>query len=171
MEMIFLGELAMPHDHAYTEGCVLIWDIVVNQLYLKYTLTVTWGVHLMGVATRPGQQLSIIPLPDTIQVSRKLACLMMDSMKNATRARLLKYSAGLATPVPMGVPRLIDAGWSDGGAEWPDQVNRHSAIPNGPPCSLPSITGDADRQAAPSRRMTGDRPANKEREVVYEALV
>ena len=60
MEMIFLGELAMPHDHAYTEGCVLIRDIVVNQLCLKYTLTVTWGIHLMGAATRPGQQPSII---------------------------------------------------------------------------------------------------------------
>ena len=161
MEMIFLGELAMPHDHAYTEGCVLIRDIVVNQLCLKYTLTVIWGIHLMGAATRPGQQPSIIPLPDTIQVSRKLARLMMGSMKNATRARLLKYSAGLATPVPMGVPRLIDAGWSEVGAEWPDQVNRHIAIPNAPPCSLPSITGDADRQAAPSRRMTGTDPRTR----------
>ena len=51
MEMIFLGELAMPHGHAYTEGCVLIRDIVVNQLCLKDTLTVTWGINLMGAAT------------------------------------------------------------------------------------------------------------------------
>ena len=144
MEMIFLGELAMPHDHAYTEGYVLIRDIVENQLCLKYTLTVTWGIHLMGAATRPGQQPSIIPLPDTIQVSRKLARLMMGNMKNATRARLLKYSAGLATPVPMGVPRLINTGWSDVGAEWTDQVLRHSAVPNAPPRSLPSTTKDAD---------------------------
>ena len=166
MEMIFLGELAMSIDHNYTEGCVLIRDIVVNQLCLKYTLTVTWGINLMGAATRPGQLPSVIPLPDTIQVSRKLARLMMGSMKNATRARLLKYSAGLATPVPMGVPRLIDAGWSDFGAEWPDQVNRHSATPNAPPRSLPLITGDADRRAASSRRTAGDRPAKKEREAL-----
>ena len=171
MEMIFLGELAMPHDHAYTEGCVLIRDIVVNQLCLKYTLTVTWGINLMGAATRPGQLPSVIPLPDTIQVSRKLARLMMGSMKNATRARLLKYSAGLATPVPMGVPRLIDAGWSDVGAEWPDQVNRPSAIPNAPPRTLPSIMGDIERQASSSRRSTRSRPAKKENEAVYEALV
>ena len=124
METIFLGELAMPHDHAYTEGCTLIRDIIVNQLCLKYTLTITWGIHLMGAATRPGQQPSAVPLPDTIQVSKKLARLMMGNMKSATRARLLKYSAGLATPVPMGVPRLIDAGWSDVGGEWPDQMNR-----------------------------------------------
>ena len=125
----------------------------------------------MGAATRPGQLPSVIPLPDTIQVSRKLARLMMGSMKNATRARLLKYSAGLATPVPMGVPRLIDAGWSDVGAEWPDQVNRPSAIPNAPPRTLPSITGDIERQESSSRRSTRSRPAKKENEAVYEALV
>ena len=169
METIFLGELAMPHDHAYTEGCTLIRDIIVNQLCLKYTLTITWGIHLMGAATRPGQQPSVVPLPDTIQVSKKLARLMMGNMKSATRARLLKYSAGLATQVPMGVPRLIDAGWSDVGGDWPDQMNRLSAIPNAPPRALPSASGDADRSS--SSRRAGDRLANKEREAVYEALV
>ena len=169
METIFLGELAMPHDHAYTEGCILIRDIIVNQLCLKYTLTITWGIHLMGAATRPGQQPSVVPLPDTIQVSKKLARLMMGNMKSATRARLLKYSAGLATPVPMGVPRLIDAGWSDVGGDWADQMNRLSAIPNAPPRALPSASGDADRSS--SSRRAGDRLANKEREAVYEALV
>ena len=171
LETIFLGELAMPHDHAYTEGCVLVRDVVVNQLCLKYTLTVTWGVQLMGAATRPGQQPSVIPLPDTIQVSRKLARLMMGNMKNATRARLLKYSAGLATPVPMGVPRLIDAGWSDVGADWADQMNRTVAVPNAPPRTLPSTEGNHERRAAPSHKDTGSRPAIKEREAVYEALV
>ena len=40
METIFLGELAMPHDHAYTEGCTLIRDIIVNQLCLRVTTTI-----------------------------------------------------------------------------------------------------------------------------------
>ena len=171
METIFLGELAMPYDHTYTEGYVLIRDVVVNQLCLKYTLTVTWGAQLMGAATHPGQQPLTIPLPDTVRVSKKLARLMMSNVKYTTRSRLLKYSAGLATPVPMGVPRLIDAGWSDVGAEWPEQVIRHSAVPNAPPRSLPSTSGATGQKGSSSKKTAKDRPTGKKNGAVYEALM
>ena len=53
METIFLGELAMPHDHTYTEGCTLIRDIIVNQLCLKYNPDDNLGHSFNGSCNTP----------------------------------------------------------------------------------------------------------------------
>ena len=108
-------------------------DVLVNQFCLRYTLTVTWGLRLKGAATRPGQHQANVPLPETISVSKKLARLMLSTSKYMTMTRLLKYSCGLATPIPMGVPRLVDAGWSDLGAEPFPPRRRVDELPSAPP--------------------------------------
>ena len=117
LKTVFLGELTIPYDHTFTAGSVLVTDVLVNQFCPKYTLTVTWGLRLKGAATRPGQHPENVPLQETISVSKKLARLMLGTSKYMTMTRLLKYSCGLATPILMGIPRLVDAGWSDLGAE------------------------------------------------------
>ena len=132
LEMVFLGELTIPYDHTFTEGNVLLTDVVLNQFCLRYTLTITWGLQLKGAATRPGQHPANIPLPETIAVSKKLALLMLGNAKYMAMTRLLKYSCNLATPIPMGVPRLVDAGWSDlGGENFPVQ-RRMDELPTAP---------------------------------------
>ena len=34
-EVVFLGEMVMPHDHVCSEGSCLITDIMVNRMFLK----------------------------------------------------------------------------------------------------------------------------------------
>ena len=117
LEPVFLGELTIPYDHTFTEGNILVTDVVVNQFCLRYMLMITWGLQLKEATTRPGQHPANIPLPETIADSKKLARLMLGTAKYMTMTRLLKYSCNLAMPIPMGVPRLVDAGWSDLGGE------------------------------------------------------
>ena len=51
LETVFLGELTIPYDHTFTEGNILVTDVVVNQFCLRYTLMITWGLRLKGAAT------------------------------------------------------------------------------------------------------------------------
>ena len=132
LETVFLGELTIPYDHTFTEGNILVTDVVVNQFCLRYTLTITWGLQLKGAATRPGQHPANIPLPETIAVSKKLARLMLGTAKYMSMTRLLKYSCNLARPIPMGVPRLVDAGWSDLGGENFPVRRRTDVLPSAP---------------------------------------
>ena len=102
-EVIFLGEVTIPVDHLYLEGSVLIKDTIVNQLCLTCTLTVHWRAQLKGATVRPGMYPVTIPLPETIEVSKRLAGIMLGAGKNDTLVRLLKYTSGLATPIPTGM--------------------------------------------------------------------
>ena len=132
LETVFLGELTIPYNHTFTIRNVLVTDVVVNQFCLRYTLTINWGLQLKGAATRPGQHPANIQLPETIAVSEKLARLMLGTAKYMTMTRLLKYSCNLAMPIPMGVPWLVDAGWSDlGGENFPVQW-RTDELPSAP---------------------------------------
>ena len=146
LETVFLGELTIPYDHTFTEGTVLVTDVIVNQFCLRYTLTVTWGIRLKGAATRPGQHPANVPLPETLSVSKKLARLMLGTTKYMTMTRLLKYSGGLATPIPMGVPRLIDAGWSDLGAEQYTPRRRVDELPSAPRRAVQADSSLADHE-------------------------
>ena len=110
LETVSLGEHIIPYDHTFTEGNVLVTDVVVNQFCLQYTLTIMWGLQLKGAATRPGQHPANIPLPETIAVSKNPARLMLGTAKYMILTRLLKYSCNLATPIHIGVPRLVRPG-------------------------------------------------------------
>ena len=112
VETVFLGEVEIPHAHIFTEGRTLVRDCVVNQICLRSTLRVRWEMKLRGAATRPGEHPVTIPLPETVFVSRHLSRYLLGPGKTSTMVRLLRYSSGLASPVPSGVPRLIDAGWT-----------------------------------------------------------
>ena len=116
-EIVFLGEVTIPVDHLYLEGSVLIKDTIVNQLCFTCTLTLHWQAQLKGATVRPGMYPVTIPLPETNEVSKRLAGIMLGAGKNDTLVRLLKYTSGLATPIPSNLPRLIDSGWSTLGEE------------------------------------------------------
>ena len=134
-ESVFLGEVTIPVDHLFLEGTVLLRDAIVNQLCFTCTLTVHWRAQLKGATVRPGMYPMTIPLPETIEVSKRLAGIMLGAGKNDTLVRLLKYTSGLATPIPSNLPRLIDSGWSPVGAEpcvikeTNEVVRRNSAPP------------------------------------------
>ena len=87
---MFLGEVTISVDHLFLEGSVLIKDAMVNQLCVKCTLMVHWQAQLKGAAKRPGMHPVTIPLPTTIEVSRRLAGFMMGAGKYATMVRFLK---------------------------------------------------------------------------------
>ena len=130
LETVFLGEMTIPYDHTFTEGNVLVTDVLVNQFCLKYTLTVTWGLRSGNQTRQPDP--ANVPLPESILVSKKLARLMLGTSQYMTMTTLLKYSCGLATPIPMGVPRLVDAGWSDLGAKPFPLRRRVDKLPSAP---------------------------------------
>ena len=111
-EAVFLGEVTIPVDHLFLEGTVLLRDAMVNQMCLRCTLTLHWNAQLKGAANRPGMHPVTIPLPTTVGVSKQLAGLIIGSGKYTTTVRLLKYTSGLATPIPANLPRLVDSGWS-----------------------------------------------------------
>merc|ERR1712121_582761 len=121
METIFLGEIVLPHDHLYTEGESLIREVNVNHLLLKVVAHITWGMSLKAAATRPGQDPLDLPLPETLAISSSLAKAMIGPQKGAIMARLVRYSNGLAAPVPMGLPRLVESGWSRLGGDVKDE--------------------------------------------------
>ena len=156
METVFLGEVEIPHAHIFTEGRTLVRDCVVNQICLRSMLRVRWEMKLRGAATRPGEHPITIPLPETVFVSRRLSRYLLGPGKTSTMVRLLRYSSGLASPVPSGVPRLIDAGWTRLGG----RTRGRATAP-----TLRRSPSDSDQDAAvhvPSREGTG---------AVYEALI
>ena len=106
-EAVFLGEVTITVDHLFLEGTVLLKDAMVNQMCLKCTLTLHWHAQLKGAANRPGMHPVTIPLPTTVEVSKRLAGLIIGSGKYTTTVRLLKYTSGLATPIPANLPRLV----------------------------------------------------------------
>ena len=114
---MFLGEVTIPIDHLYLEGSVLNKDTIVNQLCSTCTLTVHWWANLKGATNRPGMCPVTIPLPETIEVSERLAGIMLGAGKYNTLVRLLKYTSGLATPIPWNLPRIVDSNWSTLGEE------------------------------------------------------
>ena len=118
-EVVFLGEVTIPVDHLFLEGSVLLKDAMVNQLCVKCTLTIHWQAILKGTANRPGMHPVTIPLPTTLEVSRRLAGQMLGVGKYSTMVRLLKDTSGLATPIPANMPCLVDSGWSTLGEESP----------------------------------------------------
>ena len=85
---------------------------------------------------------------------------MLGTSKYMTMARLLKYSCGLATPIPMGVPQLVDAGWSDLEAEPFPQRRRVDELPSAP-CRAVRGELTMDREDQEFRSGTG---------AVYEPL-
>ena len=101
---------------------------MVNQLCLKCTLTLHWHAQLKGAANRPGMHPVTLPLPTTVEVSKRLAGLIIGSGKYTTTVRLLKYTSGLATPIPANLPRLVDSGWSALGEETPTMKNINRMI-------------------------------------------
>merc|ERR1712121_57799 len=102
-------------------GESLIREVNVNHLFLKVVAHMTWGMSLKAAATRPGQDPLDLPLPETLAISSSLAKAMIGPQKGAIMARLERYSNGLAAPVPMGLPRLVESGWSRLGGDIKDE--------------------------------------------------
>ena len=118
-EVVLLGEVTVPVHHLFLEGSVLLKDATMTQVWMKYILTIQWPDTLKGAANRPGMHPVTIPLPNTIEISKRLAGLMLGASKYSTKVRLLKYNSGLATPIPANMPRLVDSRWSTLGKEPP----------------------------------------------------
>ena len=118
-EVVLLGEITVPVDHLFLEGSVLLKDATMTQVWMKCILTIQWRAILKGAANRPGMHPVTIPLPNTIEISKRLAGLMLGASKYSTMVRLLKYNSGLATPISANTPCLVDSGWSTLGEEPP----------------------------------------------------
>ena len=122
-EVVLLGEVTVPVNHLFLEGSVLLRDDTMTQVGMKCILTIRWRATLKGAANRPGMHPVTIPLPNTIEISKRLAVLMLGAGKYTTMVRLLKYNSGLATPIPANMPHLVDSGWSTLGEEPPTVRN------------------------------------------------
>ena len=139
-EVVLLGDVTVPMDHLFLEGSVLLKDATMTQVWMKCILTIQWRAILKGAANRPGMHPVTIPLPNTIEISKRLAGLMLGASKYTTMVRLLKYNSGLATPIPANMPRLVDSGWLTLGEEPPAVRNVVEAMrmrKNRPPATRP----------------------------------
>ena len=132
-EVVFLGEIVVPHDHVFSEGTCLVTDILVNRMFLKNHIAVKWGQRVIGAASRQGEHPAVIPLPENLIVSKTLARAMMGPAKCVSMARLLRRVGGIAYPIPRDVPRLMDASWTlVGGALMGDVRPRKRQAPSPP---------------------------------------
>ena len=166
-EMVFLGEIVVPHDHVFAEGPCLITDILVNRMFMKNHIGIKWGQRVIGAASRAGEHPAVIPLPENLIVSKTLARAMMGPAKTVSMARLLRRVGGIAYPVPRDTPRLMDASWTLIGGTLPGGAHprkRQAPQPPHQPLSVnvPVVVVDQKATAPVSRAGTG---------AIYEPLI
>ena len=118
-ETIHLGHSATPLDQVYLglSPEPIMKDVVVSGiacwgLCRSQVITPTWGKTLYKAAPRAGARDVPMSLPETLNVSRALAQeLRSPTDRRRASVRILRYSAGLATVVPIGLPRMTLDGW------------------------------------------------------------
>ena len=69
-EMVFLGEIVVPHNHVFMEGDCLITDFLVYQMFLENDIAVKCCQRIISMASSLGEHPAVIPLPQDIMVSK-----------------------------------------------------------------------------------------------------
>ena len=113
-EVVNIGQATAPNDHLYVALSPepLLQDITVNQFWFTHMATPIWGRQVIRAAAMGGAPDVPLTLPESFPISANLSrALRGRRHKGHIQVRLLRYSSGLATVVPFGIPRMTFDGW------------------------------------------------------------
>ena len=113
-ETIHVGEVSMPLDHIFQRkgSEPLLREIHITTIYARHAARLQWARTLYATETVSGASAIPMSLPECVRVSRDLAGVLGGNREGVVMARLLRYTGGLATIVPMEMPMISSAGWS-----------------------------------------------------------
>ena len=113
-ETTYLGECLMPIDQVFQKNDdePLIREIYVEPLCGTYTAQLRWGRQLYAIEKVSLGRAINLSLPDSANFSKKMATTLRNDPRTIRMARLLRYTGGLASVVPVGMPMISAAGWS-----------------------------------------------------------
>ena len=114
VETIPLGESIMPLDQIFQKPSAtpLIKDANVSYACRGHVARLHWGRTVYATEMASGESAIPLPLPTTIKVSKALANVLEGDHTEAVMARLLRFSGGVSSAVPIDMPMISMAGWS-----------------------------------------------------------
>ena len=90
---------------------------MIRELYVKhicgtYLIQLVWGRPLYAIeAVATGQAIDLT-LPGSVNISKRMADALREDPRAMRMARLIRYTGGLASVIPVGMPMISTAGWS-----------------------------------------------------------
>ena len=177
-ETVHLGECQMPLDHVFQLGdAPLLKQINIDTVWGgRHAARLHWGRQLYATSSATGEESLPLGMPESVPVSGALASHLHGIREAVVMARLLRYSDGLATVVPLDMPMITSDGWTRVG---PRGLARHNlsaqshqvaiAAQTARPPTLPrdgrTSTGRSNKSARRERSVT--RPTTEERPSGY----
>ena len=113
-ETAYLGECLMPIDQVFQKNDVepLVRELYVKHLFGTYLVQLVWGRQLYAIEKVASGRAINLSLPGSVNISRRMATALRDDPRTVRMARLLRYTGGLASVIPVGMPMISIAGWS-----------------------------------------------------------
>ena len=113
-ETVYLGECLMPIDQVFQKNDEepLIRELYVKHLFGTYIVQMVWGRQLYAIEKVASGRAINLSLPGSVNISRRMAAALRDDPRTVRMARLLRYTGGLASVIPVGMPMISIAGWS-----------------------------------------------------------
>ena len=113
-ETAYLGECLMPIDQVFQKNNVepLIRELYVKHIFGTYLVQLVWGRHLYAIETVATGRAINLTLPGSVNISKRMATALREDPRAVRMARLLRYTGGLASVIPVGMPMISTAGWS-----------------------------------------------------------
>ena len=113
-ETTYLGECLMPIDQVFQKNDEepLIRELYVKHLCGTYVVQLRWGRQLYAIEKVALGRAINLSLPGNVNISKKMATALRDDPRTVRMARLLRYTGGLASVIPVGMPMISVAGWS-----------------------------------------------------------
>ena len=113
-ETAYLGECLMPIDQVFQKNDEepLIREMYVKHLCGTYLVQLVWGRQIYAIEKVALGRAISLSLPGSVNISGKMATTLREDPRTVRMARLLRYTGGLASVIPVGMPMISVAGWS-----------------------------------------------------------
>ena len=113
-EIAHLGECLMPIDQVFQGSKMepLIRELYVKHICGTYIIQLVWGRPLYAIETVATGQAIDLTLPGSVNISKSMANALREDPRAIHMARLVRYTGGLASVIPVGMPMISVAGWS-----------------------------------------------------------
>ena len=113
-ETTYLGECLMPIDQVFQKNDEepLIRELYVKHLCGTYIGQLVWGRQIYAIEKVALGRAINLSLPGSVNISRRMATALREDPRTVRMARLLRYTGGLASVIPVGMPMISVAGWS-----------------------------------------------------------
>ena len=169
-ETTYLGECLMPIDQVFQKNDEepLIRELYVKHLFGTYIVQLVWGRQLYAIEKVALGRAINLSLPGSVNISRRMATALRDDPRTVRMARLLRYTGGLASVIPVGMPMISIAGWSVIGGK---DLREQDFSEFRPPVMVRSRShrGLKPQRSVRNRKKSQDRKPRRDTiEVIYE---